>query len=155
MRCPRYTAALADVRIGPSPAWMVRRLEAAGVRAINNVVDITNYVLLETGHPLHAFDLHRLGGGELRIRCATPSERITTLDGQDRGLDADMLVIADAARAQAVAGVMGGGESEVHPGTRTIAIESAYFQPASVRRTSQAPRPVDGSLLPVRAGRGR
>ena len=137
VRCPRYAAALADVRIGPSPAWMVKRLEAAGMRAISNVVDITNYVLLETGHPLHAFDLERLGGRELRIRCATPSERMTTLDGQNRELDPEMLVIADASRPQAVAGVMGGGDSEVHGGTRTIAIESAYFQPASVRRTSK------------------
>ena len=124
-------------RIGPSPAWMVRRLEAAGVRRINNVVDVTNYVLLETGHPLHAFDLERLGGGELRIRCAAPGERMTTLDEQSRALDPEMLVIADATRPQAVAGVMGGGNSEVHAGTRTIAIESAYFQPASVRRTSK------------------
>jgi phenylalanyl-tRNA synthetase beta chain len=137
VRCPRYTAALADVRLAPSPAWMVRRLEASGVRAISNVVDITNYVLLETGHPLHAFDLERLGGAELRIRCAAPAERMTTLDGQLRELDAEMLVIADATRPQAVAGVMGGGHSEVHAGTRTIAIESAYFQPVSVRRTSK------------------
>jgi phenylalanyl-tRNA synthetase beta chain len=137
VRCPRYTAALATVRIGPSPDWLVRRLEAAGVRAINNVVDVTNYVLLETGHPLHAFDLERLGGRELRIRCAAPGERVTTLDNQSRALDPEMLVIADAVKPQAVAGVMGGGDSEVHPGTRSIAIESAYFRPASVRRTSK------------------
>ena len=136
-RCPRYTAALAEVTIGPSPLWLARRLEAAGVRPINNVVDVTNYVLMETGHPLHAFDLARLGGGELRIRCARPGERLTTLDGQSRALDSEMLVIADAARAQAVAGVMGGADAEVSSATRQIAIESAYFQPASVRRTSK------------------
>ena len=88
--CPRYTAALADVAIGPSPTWLARRLEAAGVRPINNVVDVTNYVLLETGHPLHAFDLARLGGAELRIRRASPGERITTLDGQNRALAPEM-----------------------------------------------------------------
>jgi phenylalanyl-tRNA synthetase beta chain len=136
-RCPRYTAAIADVTVGPSPAWLIRRLEAAGVRAINNVVDVTNYVLLETGHPLHAFDLATLGRGELRIRCAAPGERLTTLDGQDRALDSEMLVIADATRPQAVAGVMGGAASEVSAATRVIAIESAYFQPSSVRRTSK------------------
>jgi phenylalanyl-tRNA synthetase beta chain len=136
-RCPRYTAAIADVAIGPSPAWLARRLEAAGVRPINNVVDITNYVLMETGHPLHAFDLARLGGSELRIRCARPGERLTTLDGQSRALDHEMLVIADAVRPQAIGGVMGGADSEVWSGTRTIAIESAWFLPASVRRTSK------------------
>lgn len=135
--CPRYTAAIADVRVGPSPAWLARRLEAAGVRPINNVVDVTNYVLLETGHPLHAFDLARLGGGELRIRRAIEGERITTLDGQKRTLDAEMLVIADATRPQAIGGVMGGADSEVWSGTKTIAIESAYFLPSSIRRTSK------------------
>jgi len=136
-RCPRYAAAVADVAVGPSPAWLTRRLEASGVRAINNVVDATNYVLLELGHPLHAFDLARLAGAELRIRCARPGERMTTLDGQRRDLASDMLVIADAACAQAVAGVMGGHDSEVTGATRTIVLESAYFQPASVRRTSK------------------
>ena len=136
-KCPRYTLAVADVTMGPSPAWMVARLEAAGVRSISNIVDITNYVLLETGHPIHAFDLARLDGQRLVIRTARDGESITTLDGQQRLLTADMLVIADAARAQAVAGVMGGAGSEVSATTRTIAIESAYFQPASVRRTSK------------------
>ncbi len=136
-RCPRYTLAVADVTIGPSPAWMVHALAAAGVRSINNIVDITNYVLLETGHPIHAFDMARLGGQRLVIRTARPGETITTLDGQARTLTTDMLVIADAERAQAVAGVMGGAGSEVSSTTTTIAIESAYFQPASVRRTSK------------------
>jgi phenylalanyl-tRNA synthetase beta chain len=135
--CPRYAAGMADVRIAPSPDWMVRRLAAAGVRAINNVVDVTNYVLLELGHPLHAFDYERLADRALVIRRARPGERLTTLDGQDRELDAEMLVIADASRAQAVAGVMGGGDSEVSGATRVIALESAYFLPRSVRRTSK------------------
>ena len=135
--CPRYAAAMADVRVGASPAWMVDRLAAAGVRSINNVVDVTNYVLVELGHPLHAFDFDRLGGGALRIRRARPGERVTTLDGQDRALGDEMLVIADAQRAQAVAGVMGGGDSEVSASTRVMALESAYFLPSSIRRTSK------------------
>ena len=135
--CPRYAAAVADVTIGPSPAWLAARLQAAGVRPINNVVDVTNYVLLELGQPMHAFDLEKLGGREIRIRRAVPGERITTLDGTDRALDPDMLVIADAERAQAVAGVMGGGLSEVSANTRTIVLESAFFDPKSVRLTSR------------------
>jgi phenylalanyl-tRNA synthetase beta chain len=135
--CPRYAAAVADVTIGPSPAWLAGRLQAAGVRPINNVVDVTNYVLLELGQPMHAFDLDKLGGQHLRIRRAAPGERMTTLDGVERALDADMLVIADAERAQAVAGVMGGGLSEVSGATTTIVLESAYFDPRSVRRTSK------------------
>ncbi len=137
VRCPRYCTAIADVTIGPSPAWLADRLTAAGIRSISNIVDITNYVLLELGHPLHAFDLSRLEGPELRIRTARPGEALTTLDGQKRTLDPEMLVIADKSRAQALAGVMGGGDSEVSGATKTIAIESAWFLPASVRRTSK------------------
>lgn len=137
VRCPRYCAALADVRVGPSPAWLTSRLVAAGVRSINNIVDITNYVLLETGHPLHAFDLATIGGSQLRIRAARPGETLTTLDGQARTLDEQMLVIADRDRAQALAGVMGGRDTEVTAGTTTIALESAWFLPTSVRRTSK------------------
>jgi phenylalanyl-tRNA synthetase beta chain len=135
--CPRYAAAVADVTIGPSPGWLAARLQAAGVRPINNVVDVTNYVLLELGQPMHAFDLHALAGGEIRVRRAAPGERITTLDGVDRALDPEMLVIADAERAQAIAGVMGGGRSEVRDGTKTIVLESAFFDPRSIRRTSK------------------
>ena len=135
--CPRYAAAVADVKIGPSPSWLAARLQAAGVRPINNVVDVTNYVLLELGQPMHAFDLDKLGGRQIRVRRARPGERITTLDGVDRRLAPDMLVIADAERAQAVAGVMGGGLSEVSAATTTIVLESAYFDPKSVRRTSK------------------
>lgn len=135
--CPRYAAAVAEVKIGPSPQWMQHRLEAAGVRPINNVVDVTNYVLMELGQPLHAFDLERLEGRQLRARQAHAGERLRTLDGEDRELAAGMLVIADASTPQAVAGVMGGAASEVWSGTRLVALESAYFKPASVRRTSK------------------
>jgi len=135
--CPRYAAAVADVRIAPSPPWLASRLQAAGVRPINNVVDVTNYVLLELGQPMHAFDLEKLGGRQIRIRRAVKGERIKTLDGVDRALDSDMLVIADADKAQAVAGVMGGGLSEVSATTTAIVLESAFFEPRSVRRTSK------------------
>jgi phenylalanyl-tRNA synthetase beta chain len=136
--CPRYAAAVADVTpSAPSPAWMTTRLQAAGVRPISIIVDITNYVLLELGHPMHAFDLAKLAGAELRIRRAKRGETLRTLDGVDRILDPEMLVIADADRAQAVAGVMGGAASEVSASTRSVAFESAYFKPTSVRRTSK------------------
>jgi phenylalanyl-tRNA synthetase beta chain len=135
--CPRYCAQVFDVRIGPSPAWLAERLEAAGVRPINNIVDVTNYVMLEMGQPMHAFDLQRLRGGRLVIRRAEAGETLQTLDGVQRTLDPDMLVIADAERAVAVAGVMGGRDSEIHEGTRRMVLESAYFHPASVRRTSR------------------
>ena len=135
--CPRYAASVADVRVAPSPAWMAARLEAAGVRPINAVVDVTNYVMLELGHPMHAFDLDRLAGRELRVRPARAGEAVRTLDGEERTLRGDMLVIADAARAQAVAGVMGGADSEVTAGTARVALESAWFDPVSVRRTSR------------------
>jgi phenylalanyl-tRNA synthetase beta chain len=135
--CPRYAAAVATVKFGPSPDWMAARLQAAGVRPISSIVDITNYVNLEIGQPMHAFDLGRLAGSEIRIRRARPGETITTLDNVARKLDPDMLVIADHDRAQAIAGVMGGAASEVTDATTTIALESAYFKPASVRRTSK------------------
>jgi phenylalanyl-tRNA synthetase beta chain len=136
--CPRYAGAVADVKVGPSPDWMQARLRAAGVRPISNIVDVTNYVLLELGQPMHAFDLARLGGGKIRVRTAQPGETLRTLDGQMRALAPDMLVIADAERPVAIAGVMGGAESEVTGETQTIVLESAYFAPASVRRTSKA-----------------
>ena len=107
------------------------------MRPINNVVDVTNYVLIELGQPMHAFDLEKLAGREIRIRRAMKGERIKTLDGVDRSLDPEMLVIADADKAQAVAGVMGGGLSEVSSATKTIVLESAFFDPRSVRRTSK------------------
>jgi phenylalanyl-tRNA synthetase beta chain len=135
--CPRYATAVADVKIQPSPAWMAARLTAAGVRPISNVVDVTNYVNLELGQPMHAFDLAKLAGAEIRVRRATAGERIRTLDDVERQLDADMLVIADRDRPQAVAGVMGGAESEVSSTTTTVAFESAFFNAVSVRKTSR------------------
>lgn len=135
--CPRYAALVADVRIEPSPDWLAARLQAAGVRPISNIVDITNYVNLEIGQPMHAFDLVRLAGAQIRVRRAKPGETIRTLDDIERTLDPEMLVIADRDRAQAVAGVMGGAASEVSAATTTIVLESAYFKPASVRRTSK------------------
>jgi phenylalanyl-tRNA synthetase beta chain len=138
VRCPRYAArVIENARVGPSPRWMARRLESCGIRSINNLVDVTNYVLLEFGHPLHAFDLDRVGGAEIVVRTARPGEKLTTLDGKERTLDPDDLVIADRDRAQALAGVMGGGDSEVSGGTTRVLLESAYFQPASIRRTSK------------------
>jgi phenylalanyl-tRNA synthetase beta chain len=135
--CPRYVAGVAEVTPTSTPDWMTRRLHAAGIRPISPIVDITNYVLVEVGHPMHAFDLARLDSAELRIRRARAGETVTTLDGITRTLDADMLVIADGRRPQAIAGVMGGADSEVSAATRTVAFESAYFKPASVRRTSK------------------
>jgi phenylalanyl-tRNA synthetase beta chain len=135
--CPRYAAAMAEVAPAPAPAWLAQRLAAVGVRPINNVVDVTNYVMLELGHPLHAFDYDLIGGATLRIRRARDGERMRTLDGIERTLDAEMLVIADESRATAIAGVMGGGDSEVSASTRRIALESAYFLPRSVRRASK------------------
>src|SRR5262245_37509446 len=135
--CPRYCAQVFDVHIGPSPDWLRTRLEAAGVRPINNVVDVTNYVMLEIGQPLHAFDLERLAFGRIVVRRAVGGARLRTLDGVDRTLDDDMLVIADGERAVAIGGVMGGANSELSGTTKKIALESAYFEPTSVRRTSK------------------
>ena len=134
---PRYAAAVADITPVASPEWMTTRLQAAGVRPISAIVDITNYVLLELGHPMHAFDLAKIAGAEIRVRRAKKGEVITTLDGIERKLDEEMLVIADRDRAQAVAGVMGGAASEVSSTTKTVVFESAYFKPSSVRRTSK------------------
>jgi phenylalanyl-tRNA synthetase beta chain len=135
--CPRYCAQVFAVRVGPSPRWLAERLAAAGVRPISNIVDVTNYVLLELGQPMHAFDLEKLAGRAIVVRRARAGERIVTLDGVDRALEPDMLVIADAARASAIGGVMGGRDSEIGDATRLIALESAYFHPPSIRRTSK------------------
>ncbi len=135
--CPRYAAVVADISTAVTPALLLDRLQAATVRPISPIVDITNYVLLELGQPMHAFDLARLAGAQIRVRRAAAGEAIRTLDGVERKLEPDMLVIADRDRAQAVAGVMGGAESEVSSATRAIVLESASFKPASVRRTSK------------------
>lgn len=136
--CPRYAARIIrGVKIAPSPAWLAKRLEALGQRPINNVADITNYVLHEFGQPLHAFDLAKLTDRKIIVRRASNGELIKTLDGAERKLDGEMLVIADAKRAVAVAGVMGGEETEISNSTTDVLIESAYFHPASVRRTAK------------------
>jgi phenylalanyl-tRNA synthetase beta chain len=137
--CGRYTALVIEkVKVGASPSWLARRLEAIGLRPINSVVDATNYVLWEMGHPLHAFDLARLSGRAIRVRRAKTGERLTTLDGVERKLAPDMLVIADDRKAVAVAGVMGGRDSEISGATTEVLLESAHFQAASVRKTSRA-----------------
>ncbi len=136
--CPRYTArVLSGVAIGPSPRWMQHRLGCAGVRPINNVVDITNYVMLECGQPLHAFDYELLGGHRIVVRRPRAGEALSTLDGQVRAIDQDMLVIADAERPVALAGIMGGAGSEIRPQTGTVLLESACFRPQDIRRTSK------------------
>jgi phenylalanyl-tRNA synthetase beta chain len=135
--CPRYAALEFDVKVGPSPEWLAKRLDAAGVRSINNVVDVTNYVMLEMGQPMHAFDFDKLAEHRIVVRRARPGETITTLDGVERALDEEMCVIADAARAIAIGGVMGGLETEIGPSTKRMLLESAYFLPTSVRRTSK------------------
>ena len=137
-KCKRYCARVVkNVKIGPSPDWMRHRLEACGVRAINNIVDITNYVLLEYGQPMHAFDIRDIAGGKITVRRAADGEMIKTLDEQDRALINDDLVIADAERAIAIAGVMGGFNSEIKDDTTTVVFESAMFDAASVRLTAQ------------------
>lgn len=136
--CPRYTARIIrGVKIGPSPRWMQEALEKSGIRAINNIVDITNYVLLECGHPLHAFDYNLLAGHEIVVRRAVQGEGLRTIDGKMRALTPDMLVIADAERAVALAGIMGGVNSEINEKTVDVLLESAYFHPPSVRATSK------------------
>lgn len=137
-KCLRYTAKMIkNVKIGPSPAWMVHRLKASGIRSINNIVDITNYILLEYGQPMHAFDLRHLSGGKIIVRNAGDGEIIKTLDEQDRTLNSNDLVIADAEKAVAIAGVMGGFNSEIEDDTTTVVFESATFDAVSVRLTAQ------------------
>ncbi|HEY6001443.1 MAG TPA: phenylalanine--tRNA ligase subunit beta [Anaeromyxobacter sp.] len=137
-RCARYAARVIEgVKIGPSPLWLARRLESCGVRSISNVVDATNYVLLELGHPLHAFDLEKVAGREIIVRTARPGEKLVTLDGKERALVPEDLVIADRDRGSALAGVMGGGDSEISGSTSRVLLESAWFEPGSIRRTSR------------------
>ncbi len=136
--CHRYIGGIVkNVKIQPSPRWMRERLRACGVRPINNLVDITNYVMLEYGQPMHAFDIRYLAGGKINIRNAHAGEKITTLDGVDRVLSPEMLVIADAEKPVAVAGVMGGEYSGIMDDTQTVVFESACFDGASVRRTAK------------------
>ncbi len=137
VKCPRYTArVVTSVEDGPSPDFIARRLELCGVRPISFVVDVTNYVMLELGQPMHAFDYTKLAGGKVVVRTARDGEAIKTLDGVDRKLDPSMLVICDAERPNAVAGVMGGAESEVASGTKSVLLESALFECASTKFTA-------------------
>jgi phenylalanyl-tRNA synthetase beta chain len=137
--CLRYCArVIDDVKIGPSPKWMRAYLNAAGVRPINNIVDITNFVMLETGHPMHAFDLSKVPDGRIIVRRARPGERLTTLDGKQHELSGDMLVISDAQRATGLAGIMGGEKSEISQDTRSVLFECAAFERTAIRITSRA-----------------
>ena len=136
--CGRYTARIIEgVNVGPAPDWMARRLEAVGMRSVNNVVDATNYAMLETGQPPHAFDYATLREGKIIVRKAIPGEQIVSIDGTKCELTDDMLVIADAKRPVAIAGVMGGLETEVGDATKTVLLEDAHFDPVCVRTTSR------------------
>ena len=137
-RCPRYGAALVSgVKVGPSPFWLRYRLHNLGFRALSNVVDATNLILLEWGHPIHGFDLARLGGSKVVVRCASDGEQMATLDGVERTFTTDDLLICDGDGPVAVAGVMGGLDTEIRDETQDVLIECAYFDPRSIRRTSR------------------
>src|ERR1700758_3956615 len=137
--CGRFTArVMRGVKVQPSPDWLRQRLEAIGQNSINNVVDITNYVMFELGHPLHAYDLDKLNEHRIIVRRSKPGEKIRTLDGAERKLGKDMCVIADGSRAIGLGGVMGGAEREISFSTRNILIECAWFEAIAVRRTSKA-----------------
>lgn len=136
--CPRYCAALlTDVTVGPSPFWLQQRLESVGLTPINNIVDVTNYVMIETGQPLHAFDFDRLAQGRIEVRAAGQDKRFTTLDNKEYSLEPDMLMICDGDAPVALAGVMGGQNSEILPTTTRVLLESAYFNPLSIRKTAK------------------
>jgi phenylalanyl-tRNA synthetase beta chain len=137
--CPRYAARIVrGVKVGPSPKWLAERLESIGQRPVNNIADITNYVMFEMNQPTHAFDLHLLHGRKIIVRRPRSGEQITTLDGSVRQLTSEMLVIADSDRPVAIAGVMGGADTEINEKTKDVLIESAYFNPASIRHTARA-----------------
>ena len=137
--CPRFTASVVrGIQIGASPHWLQRRLYFAGVRPISNVVDVTNYVMLEVGQPLHAFDRQRLGSSTIVVRRASEGERLRTLDGEDRQLSASMMVVADERRALSLAGIMGGEDSEIADTTREVVLEGASWDRASIRIASAA-----------------
>ncbi len=137
--CPRFTArVIRGVKIGPSPAWMAERLTAAGMRPINNVVDVTNYVMLELGQPLHAFDYDKVADHTIIVRRAEPGEKLTTLDGVERTLTSEMTLVTDPAGPNVIAGIFGGARVEVSDGTTNLILEAAHWNPVNIRRTSQA-----------------
>ena len=137
-KCPRYSArVLRNVKIGPSPKWLQDLLSSLGVRPINNIVDVTNYVLMETGHPLHAFDYDKLVGQKIVVKTARDGEKFVTLDGKERTLTSETLMICDAEKPIAIAGVMGGANTEISDATTNILIEAAYFDPRNIRCTSK------------------
>lgn len=141
--CPRYTArVVTDIRIEPSPAWMQKKLKSVGLRPINNIVDITNFVLVEYGHPMHAFDLACVTDGQIIVRNAFENEVVTTLDGKERAVTPDMLLIADPKNGVGIAGVMGGENSEITENTKVVLFESAVFKSSSIRRTARSLRHV-------------
>ncbi|MCP4413490.1 MAG: phenylalanine--tRNA ligase subunit beta, partial [Gammaproteobacteria bacterium] len=136
--CQRYTARIIkNVKIGPSPEWLQKKITSIGLRPVNNIVDITNYVLMESGQPLHAFDFDKLNGSKIIVRRANKGETMETIDGSKCSLTEDMLVIADSQRPVAIAGIMGGRDTEVSDTTKNILLESAFFDPRNVRRTSR------------------
>jgi len=136
--CPRYTARIIrGLKVGESPDWLKKKIESIGLRSVNNVVDVTNFCLFETGEPMHAFDLDTLSGNTIIVRSASKNEKIAAIDGTERALDGSMLVIADSSSPVAIAGVMGGARTEVGRSTKNILLEAAYFDPISVRRTSR------------------
>ncbi len=137
--CGRYTARIIEgVKVAPSPDWLSKRLEMIGLRSVNNVVDATNYAMMETGQPPHAFDYAKINDGKIIVRRAIAGERLVSIDGTQCDLHPDMLIIADARGPVAIAGVMGGLETEVSEATTTILLEDAFFDPVSVRTTSRA-----------------
>jgi len=137
-KCGRYTARIIEgVKVGPSPDWLKSRLEAVGLRSVNNVVDATNYAMMETGQPPHAFDYEKINNGKIIVRCARPGEQLISIDGSKCKLAADMLIIADPKGPVAIAGVMGGADTEVSSTTTTVLLEDAYFAPLSVRPTAR------------------
>ncbi|HEX9501619.1 MAG TPA: phenylalanine--tRNA ligase beta subunit-related protein, partial [Thermoanaerobaculia bacterium] len=136
--CHRYTAlAIRGITIKPSPIGITKRLEAVGLRPINNIVDVTNYVMLALGHPLHAFDLDKLAGATIVVRAGNRGETIKSLDGETRKIDPETVVIADAKRAVALGGIIGGFDTEITQATRNVLLECAWFDPSTIRRTAR------------------
>ena len=148
--CPRYIARIIrGVKVGPSPEWLRQRLETLGIASINNVVDVTNYVLMECGQPLHAFDLDKLHGRRIIVRRARPGEKLVAIDHNEYPLAGEMCIIADADHPVAIGGVMGGAETEIGPRTVNLLIETADFTPPSIRNTAQA-RPAQRFIVSIR-----